>query len=68
MQNASKVMKNNFQGIIFVVISCQRVVFSSPKVLDLDVCFSREKNPTMIRVPLLRGRVLSERALWRLLS
>ena len=35
----------------------------SPKVLDLDCCFSCE-NPTMTRVTLLCGRA---RALWRLL-
>ena len=35
--------------------------------LDLDGCFSSE-NPTMIRVTLLCGQVLSERALWLLLG
>ena len=38
----------------------------SPKVFALDVCFSRE-NPTMIRVIVVCGQALSERALWRLL-
>ena len=41
--------------------SCIRMI-SSPKVLDLDDCFSGE-NPTVIMVTLLCGRVLSERAL-----
>ena len=39
----------------------------SPKALNLDGCFSSE-NPTMIRVTLLCGRALSERALGLLLN
>ena len=40
--------------------------FLSPKVLDLYGCFSSE-NRAMLRVTLLCGRALSERALWLLL-
>ena len=41
---------------------------SSPKVLDLDEQASVVRNPTIIRVTLLCGRALSERALWLLLK
>ena len=40
----------------------------SPKVLDLEMVASVVKNPTTIRVTLLRGRALSEWALWLLLN
>ena len=49
VQIPSKITKNNSQGIIFVIISCQRVLFVLPPLFSMPWPLLEEKNASQIQ-------------------